>query len=71
MSIVRALMLLALIAWIGGIMFFAFVLAPTVFRVLPVSLAGKVFSNRRMSLERPESEGAEEGSFRVDFLGPR
>ena len=44
MSILRALMLLALIAWIGGIIFFAFVLAPTVFRVLPVSLAGNVVS---------------------------
>ena len=44
MSILRALMLLALIAWIGGIVFFAFVLAPTVFRVLPVSLAGNVVS---------------------------
>src|SRR5437588_10709629 len=44
MTILRILMLLALIAWIGGIIFFAFVLAPTVFRVLPVSLAGNVVS---------------------------
>ena len=44
MSILRALILLALIAWIGGIIFFAFVLAPTVFRVLPVALAGNVVS---------------------------
>ena len=35
MSWLRALMLLALIAWIGGLIFFAFVLAPTAFHVLP------------------------------------
>jgi uncharacterized membrane protein len=41
----RAIMLLALIVWIGGIIFFAFVLAPTLFRVLPDTLlAGKVVS---------------------------
>lgn len=43
MSWLRTLMLLALIAWIGGIIFFAFVLAPTVFSVLPTrELAGNV-----------------------------
>lgn len=36
-------MLLALIVWIGGIVFFVFVLAPTVFSVLPTTrLAGDV-----------------------------
>lgn len=36
-------MLLALIVWIGGIIFFAFVLAPTLFTVLPsTQLAGEV-----------------------------
>jgi uncharacterized membrane protein len=36
-------MLLALIVWIGGIIFFAFVLAPTLFGVLPTpKLAGDV-----------------------------
>ena len=36
-------MLLALIVWIGGIVFFAFVLAPTLFHVLPTTkLAGDV-----------------------------
>jgi len=36
-------MLLALIVWIGGIIFFAFVLAPTLFGVLPTTkLAGDV-----------------------------
>lgn len=43
MSWLRTLMLLALIVWIGGIIFFAFVLAPTVFTVLPTTrLAGDV-----------------------------
>lgn len=43
MSWLRALMLLCLIVWIGGIIFFAFVLAPTVFTVLPNNeLAGNV-----------------------------
>ncbi len=38
-------MLLALIVWIGGIIFFAFVLAPTLFGVLPTTkLAGDVVS---------------------------
>jgi uncharacterized membrane protein len=41
----RTLMLLALITWIGGIIFFSFVLAPTVFTVLPTTkLAGDVVS---------------------------
>ena len=36
-------MLLSLICWIGGLIFFAFVLAPTAFRVLPSThLAGNV-----------------------------
>jgi hypothetical protein len=43
MSFLRFLMLLSLIAWIGGLMFFAFVLAPTAFHVLPTThLAGNV-----------------------------
>lgn len=43
MSWLRALMLLCLIVWIGGIIFFVFVLAPTVFTVLPSNeLAGNV-----------------------------
>ena len=47
MSIVRFLMLLSLVVWIGGIAFFAFVLAPTVFHpgILPSrQLAGQVVS---------------------------
>jgi hypothetical protein len=37
-------MLLALIVWIGGIIFFAFVMAPTLFIVLPPQQAGDVVS---------------------------
>jgi uncharacterized membrane protein len=37
-------MLLALIAWVGGIIFFAFVMAPTLFTVLPPQLAGNIVS---------------------------
>ncbi len=43
MSSLRYLMLLSLIVWIGGLIFFAFVLAPTAFQVLPTThLAGNV-----------------------------
>ncbi|HKF06777.1 MAG TPA: DUF4149 domain-containing protein [Candidatus Sulfotelmatobacter sp.] len=43
MSFLRFLMLLSLVAWIGGLIFFAFVLAPTTFQVLPnTHLAGNV-----------------------------
>jgi uncharacterized membrane protein len=43
MTWLKAVMLLCLIVWIGGILFFAFVLAPTVFTVLPThELAGNV-----------------------------
>ena len=45
MTFLRALMLLALVVWVGGIIFFAFVLAPTVFTVLPTTtMAGNVVS---------------------------
>ena len=43
MSFLRFLMLLSLVCWIGGLIFFAFVLAPTAFQVLPnTHLAGNV-----------------------------
>lgn len=43
MSFLRFLMVLSLVVWIGGLIFFAFVLAPTAFQVLPNShLAGNV-----------------------------
>jgi uncharacterized membrane protein len=47
MSILRFVMLLSLVVWVGGIIFFAFVLAPTVFHpgILPSrQLAGAVVS---------------------------
>jgi uncharacterized membrane protein len=43
MSFLRFLMLLSLVVWIGGLIFFAFVLAPTAFQVLPSThLAGNL-----------------------------
>lgn len=43
MSFLRFLMLLSLVLWIGGLIFFAFVVAPSAFRVLPTThLAGNV-----------------------------
>jgi len=43
MSFLRYLMLLSLVVWIGGLIFFAFVVAPTAFSVLPTThLAGNV-----------------------------
>jgi uncharacterized membrane protein len=43
MSFLRFLMLLSLVVWIGGLIFFAFVLAPTAFQVLPnTHLAGNI-----------------------------
>jgi len=43
MSFLRYLMLLSLIVWVGGLIFFAFVVAPTAFAVLPTRhLAGNV-----------------------------
>jgi len=43
MSLLRYLMVLSLVVWIGGLIFFAFVLAPTSFQVLPdTHLAGNV-----------------------------
>ena len=45
MTFLRFLMLLALVVWIGGIIFFAFVEAPTLFAVLPSTrIAGDVVS---------------------------
>jgi uncharacterized membrane protein len=43
MSFLRYLMVLSLVVWVGGLIFFAFVLAPTAFQVLPTThLAGNV-----------------------------
>jgi uncharacterized membrane protein len=46
MSLLRFLMMISLVVWLGGLIFFAFVLAPTVFSVLPTRhLAGSVVSS--------------------------
>jgi hypothetical protein len=46
MSLLRFLMMLSLVVWLGGLIFFAFVLAPIVFSVLPTRhLAGSVVSS--------------------------
>ena len=51
MTFLRTLMHLALIVWLGGIVFFAAVLAPTVFRVLPTrEMAGNVVNPSLSSL---------------------
>jgi hypothetical protein len=51
MSFLRYLMLLSLVVWLGGLIFFAFVLAPTVFTVLPTRhLAGNVVARALSSL---------------------
>ena len=43
MTVVRFLMLLSLVVWVGGIIFFAFVVAPSLFTILPTrQLAGSV-----------------------------
>ena len=43
MPLLRYLMLLSLVVWVGGLILFAFVLAPTSFQVLPdTHLAGNV-----------------------------
>lgn len=43
MSLLRYVMLLSLIVWLGGLIFFAFVVAPAAFSVLPTRhLAGNV-----------------------------
>ena len=51
MSFLRYLMLLSLVVWLGGLIFFAFVLAPTVFTILPTRhLAGNVVARSLSSL---------------------
>src|ERR1041384_4812809 len=43
MTFVRFVMLLSLVVWVGGIVFFAFVVAPSLFTILPTrQLAGSV-----------------------------
>jgi len=45
MSVLRFFMLLSLVVWVGGIIFFSFVVAPTLFSILPTRhLSGLVVS---------------------------
>lgn len=41
-TLARFLQILSLVVWIGGIVFFSFVEAPSLFKLLPVTLAGGV-----------------------------
>ena len=51
MNFLKFLMVLALVLWIGGIVFFGAVVAPTVFSVLPThDLAGKVVTRSLATL---------------------
>ena len=51
MQALRFVMLLSLVIWIGGIIFFAFVVAPAVFGVLPThDLAGRVVNRSLTAL---------------------
>lgn len=51
MNFLRYLMLLALVVWIGGIIFFSFAVAPAVFSVLPTrALAGAVVNRSLTTL---------------------
>jgi hypothetical protein len=51
MTFFRFLMLLSLVVWVGGIIFFSFVVAPTVFTVLPTRhLAGAVVTRSLSAL---------------------
>jgi uncharacterized membrane protein len=51
MPFFRYLMMLSLVVWLGGLIFFSFVLAPTVFSVLPTRhLAGSVVSRSLTAL---------------------
>ncbi len=51
MALLRFLMLLSLVVWLGGLIFFAAVVAPTVFKVLPThELAGSVVTRSLAAL---------------------
>jgi Domain of unknown function (DUF4149) len=51
MSTLRFLMVMSLVVWLGGLIFFSFVVAPTVFAVLPTRhLAGAVVARSLATL---------------------
>ncbi|MBV8208331.1 MAG: DUF4149 domain-containing protein [Acidobacteria bacterium] len=50
MAFLRFLMLLALVVWVGGLVFFSFVEAPALFRLVPAHLAGLVVARSLTAL---------------------
>jgi len=51
MTILRYLILMSLIGWLGGLIFFSFVVAPTIFAVLPTRhMAGSVVARSLSAL---------------------
>ena len=50
--LVRAIRLLSVVIWVGGIVFFAFVLAPVAFHVLPTHEAGLVVGHALPVLDK-------------------
>src|SRR5512141_69443 len=51
MSVLRFLMLLSMVIWVGGIIFFSFVVAPALFQILPTRhLSGLVVTRTLASL---------------------
>jgi hypothetical protein len=44
MTLVNAIFLLSLVVWIGGVVFFSFFTAPSIFHALPLEFAGKAVS---------------------------
>src|SRR3990172_13099561 len=42
MTLIRFLHLLSLVAWLGGMIFFSFIAAPSIFKILPRETAGDV-----------------------------
>ncbi len=51
-TFLQAVRLLSIVVWVGGIIFFAFVLAPTAFHVLPAHEAGLVVGGTLPVLDR-------------------
>jgi uncharacterized membrane protein len=45
LNIFRFVLLLSVVVWVGGLIFFTFFVAPSIFKVLPRELAGELVSN--------------------------
>jgi len=50
MSVLRFFMLLSLVIWVGGIIFFSFVVAPTLFSILPTRHLSGLVAGRALTL---------------------